>query len=577
MKWNLKGELRGRLAEEQGAIIPVPGIKTSFALVYPNNYHVGMSNLGMHILYQTLNERSDLSCERAFLPEKKILAEHIRTGTPIMTIETQRELGKFEMLGFAVSFEMDYFNILTQLQLSRIPLKATERDEYQPLIIMGGPCITFNPEPLADVADVCIIGEGEEVMQELIDAYQAAKLAGEVRAELLRRIALIPGIYVPSLYRPDYDAEGKFSGLEPLYGDVPRKIERRWVRRLEEFQAQTVIRTPHTEFGHMLLLEVARGCGRHCRYCMAGYCFRKPRNRSLESLKKAIEGEKLLQRRVGLMGAAISDYPEIDALCEWLREKEIDFSVASLRADSVTPTLVKALAASGHKTITLAPEAATQSLRDIINKTLTEEDLFRAAKMAVEAGIPHVRLYIMVGLPGENDADIEAIVNLTLRLKEYLRELGSRGRLTLSVNPFVPKPFTPFQWLPMADQNVVSARLKYLQQAFKGRRDIEVLAESPKEAYLQGILARGDRRLSLALLAAQLSGGMKKLIASMKDLGLDKDDYLYRERHSEEIFPWDHLSPGVTKEYLRSELERGQAGKTTEPCFDGCRRCGVCK
>ncbi len=576
MKWNLKGELRKRLAEEDGALVPVPGARSSFALVYPNNYHVGMSNLGMHILYQLINERTDTDCERAFLPDAKELAEYVRTQTPIMTLETQRPLGKFDLIGFAVSFEMDYFNILTQLELSRIPLRAAERDEYQPLILMGGPCVTFNPEPLAAVADVCIIGEGEEVVGEVLDAYHAARMAGESRLSTLCRLAQIEGVYVPIFYQARYSESGAFLGLAVQDG-LPEKIGRRWIKELDRYPAKTVIQTPHTEFRNMLLLEVARGCGRHCRYCMAGYCFRRPRNRSLDELKRSVEAQDMSERRVGLMGAAISDYPEIDELCRWLRERNIALSVASLRADSVSETLVAALAESGHRTITLAPEAATQRLRTIINKTLTEEDLFSAAAMAVKAGIPHVRMYIMIGLPEETDEDIEAIVQLALRMKAHMLQLGSKGKLTLSVNPFVPKPFTPFQWLPMAEQSVVAKRLKYLQQAFKGQRSIEVLTESPKEAYLQGILARGDRRVGEALLAAQASGGSKQLARAMTQAGLQKEDYLYRNRAAKEVLPWDHLLPGVTKDYLQVEWQRSLAEQETAPCHTGCKRCGVCK
>jgi len=565
------------MEQEQGTIVFPPGSRQGFALIYPNTYHVGMSNLGFQIIYQQINSRGDTACERLFLPDRTTEPEYIRTNTPLMTIETQRPLYEFPLIGFAITFEMDYFNVLQILSLGRVPLLAAKRTETDPFIIIGGPCATFNPEPLADFVDICIIGEGEEVIQDVLDTYYQGRDMGLSRLEILLKLAQIDGVYVPRFYQPTYNDDGTINGI--THGDeVPEKVRRRFVAELDKYEAQTVIVTSDTEFRDMFLIEVARGCGRHCRFCMAGYCFRNPRVRSLEKLEAAITKAKEFRSKVGLMGAAISDYPEIDTLCQAVLDQGMYMSVASLRADSLTEGLVQALAISRHRTITLAPEAASIRLRRIINKSITDEHLYNAIKLAINAGIPHIRLYIMIGLPFEEQEDIEEIVTLAENIKSYMESLGSKGKLTLSVNPFIPKPFTPFQWMPMYPMNVVKSKLKFINSSLKQKRNIEVLVESPKEAYIQAILARGDRRLSNVLLEAHKRGGSKGFKQAMKETMLTQEHYLYRQwdEHNE-ILPWSTLDMGLNSSYLVQELERAKLEKFTSPCAEGCTRCGVCK
>lgn len=574
MDHRLKRSLQDRFAKERGACRYPPGVRTRFALVYPNTYFVGMSNLGLHIIYDLLNRRGDTACERFFLPDRTELPRYERTQTPMMSVETQTPLADFAVIGFAISFEMDYFNVVKMLMLSHVRPRAAERTERDPLVVAGGPCATFNPEPLAEIVDAFVIGEGEAIMPALMDAYHAGQSAGDDRAALRRRLGRVSGVYVPALYTPVYDDAGHLAAFTPEEG-APHSIARQWVHDLDVHPAHTVVVTEDTEF-NFYLIETARGCGRHCRFCMAGYCFRRPRNRSLAVIEKQVRAALPYGKKIGLMGAAISDYPEIDALCRSILGEGLSMSVASFRADSVTQELVEALAASGLKTLTLAPEAGSARMRAVINKGIEEHHLFTAIDLGAAAHIPNFKLYIMVGLPFEEDADIDAIIDLAVRLRSYMDERGSHGMLTLSVNPFVPKPFTPFQWMPMAGKKRLDGIMKKITQELRRHKKIVVHFESPKEALVQAILARGDRRLSEPLIHAAAGRGAKDLADGMRAEGLLPDDYLIRGWGAEELFPWEQLDMGFSKDYLRQEYERAAARKATPPCFDGCVRCGVC-
>ena len=335
MNWKLKEKIAARLAREQGYYLYPAGGRARFALAYPNSYFVGMSNLGFHIIYDILNRRPDTACERFFLPDGRELDEYRRTRTPLLSMETQSPLADFDVVGFAVSFEMDYFHLLDMLEAGRVPVLAAERDERSPLVIAGGPCATFNPEPLSLFVDAFIIGEGEETVGRFMDAYQAAKAGGADRAETLRRLSRVPGVYVPSLYEHTYKNSDELDDIRPL-GDAPARVERQWVKNLDDYPAHTVVVTDETEF-NLYLIETARGCGRHCRFCMAGYCFRRPRNRSLDVLKDAVKDAKAYGKRIGLMGAAISDYPEIDALSGYILSEGMTMSATFLRRETSDP------------------------------------------------------------------------------------------------------------------------------------------------------------------------------------------------------------------------------------------------
>ena len=574
MDWELKQELRQQLSEEQGYYRYPPGTRTKFALAYPNSYFLGMSNLGLHIIYKLLNERDDTACERVFLPERKKIQQYENTRTPIMSVESQLPLYDFALIGFVLSFEMDYFNLVKILELGKVKLRCSDRGEKDPIVMAGGPCATFNPEPLSQVVDVFIIGEGEVIMPALMDAYHGARAEGLSRQEILLRLAQVPGVYVPSLYEHHYDEKGRLQEIEALSG-APEKISRQWVQNLDEHPAHTVVVTDNTEF-NFYLIETARGCGRHCRFCMAGYCFRRPRNRSLEVINREVQEALQYRKRIGLMGAAISDYPEIDELCRDILGEGLSMSVASFRADSVTEELVTSLAQSGLKTLTIAPEAGSVRMRAVINKGIEEKHIFNTVKLGLKAGIRNFKLYIMIGLPFEQDEDIEAIIDLSNRVKDYMEAEGSKGTLTLSVNPFIPKPFTPFQWMPMADKKEVEQKLRHLDKSLRKRKHIVVNVESPKEAYVQGVLARGGRNISEALLKACELGGSKAFKRALKELGIRAEAELYRQRDEEEIFPWERLDMGFRREYLYQELKRAEELKPTLPCFDNCHRCGVC-
>ena len=560
--------------DEDSRVTVNPHAGQKVAIVYPNTYFVGMSNLGLHIIYEEINLRNDSVCERIFLPEKKELEAYDKTKTPLMSVETQRPMHQFDVVAFDVTFEMDYFHIPLMLRHGRVPIMGKDRTEFDPIVIAGGPCATFNPEPFADFIDAFIIGEGEGIVSRVLDIIRDGKMEGLDRHAILRQLANISGVYVPSLYVPIYSDDGEFKGYHIAEG-APTTIKRHF--EMLTSGGETVVATNYTEFGAMYIIEVARGCGRHCRFCMAGYCFRVPRVRPLEILKEGVDRAEKLGKKVGLMGAAISDYPEVDELVTYIRSKDMRYSCASLRADSLTQAVVDGLADSGQKTITIAPETGSERLRRVINKGISEEHLQNAATLSAKSGIQHMRLYIMIGLPTETDEDIEAIVGLAERTQAHMAEVGCKGRLTLSINPFIPKPFTPFQWMAMDNQKTVEKKLQYIKKALQKNRRIEVLVESPKEAYIQGVLARGDRRLGTVLAACAADRGSKSFKAEMKAAGLDMDEMNYRERSFDEFLPWSHLDMGMDDGYLEMEWKRSVDEAYTPPCVQGCKRCGVCK
>jgi radical SAM family uncharacterized protein len=575
MSRQLQQKTDALLAAERGAVFKPQGAEIAVALAYPNTYHVGMSNLGLHQIYSLLNNRPDTVCERVFLPDDEDLEAYEKTGTKLFSLESKRSAGEFDILAFSVSFEQDYLNILEMLRLAGIRADKRGRDAGDPLLVLGGICSFFNPEPLADFFDVVIVGEGEEVMGEFIDVFKAAR--GRERKELLAALGRIPGVYVPEFYEVAYCEDGTIKARAKLEPAAPDRIVKRTVEYIDRLPAASAILTPDTEFSDRHLAEITRGCGRHCRFCMAGYIYLPPRNLGIDKAREQAERADDLCGRIGLVGAAISDYPDIGELCAAI---EGGVSVSSLRADSVSEALIARLARSGHKTIAIAPEAGSERLRKVINKGVTEEDILRAADMIFGSGIPNLKLYFILGLPTETQADVDGILALAEKVREvqlrHARPQGRIGRITLSVNSFVPKPFTPFQWEPMETVEGLNKKLRSLEKAVRKIGNMNIIHDLPKWEYVQALLSRGDRRVGRLLAAAHEAGGDWKRAA--KTEGMDTDFYVLRRRPFDEVLPWDFIDIGVRKEYLRNEYERAREGKFTPPCSVGsCKSCGVCR
>ena len=558
MSWSLKKKAHALLAAEQGTIRKDWGGKIAFALVYPNAYAVGMSNLGFQTIYRHLNALPDVVCERVFLPDPADVVEMQRTQSPPFSLESQRPLTDFHMIGFSVTYEGDYINMLRLLDLAGIPLRPAERRAHDPLVLMGGVCAFSNPEPVAPFMDFVVVGEGEELVGELITAYRERY---RDRASFLDLLTAVPGVYVPERYDVRYAADGTVADVAAAPG-APAVVVKRRLRDVDAFRTIAAVKTPNAEYGHMALLEVGKGCGRGCRFCLEGQVYRPVRHRSVNALRETIEqlardGEK----RIGLVGACVSDYPWIGELLKVVEDNGMELSISSLRADSLTEELAASLARGGHRTLTIAPEAGTERLRRAIRKAITDEQILAACDLVRAQGIPNLKTYFMIGQPTETDEDVAAIVDLARRMLDRLRVLDPRGRpfgrLTLSISSFVPKPWTPFQWAPFAGAGALADKLETIKHGVRPMATVRVLHENPREAALQALLARGDRRVSDFLeRAARLGGDWRR---ALRDWDGDLDFHTRRPRGVDERLPWDHFDVGVKKAGLVREWERAQA------------------
>lgn len=524
------------LSKEQGTVYKEHGGKITIALVYPNTYYVGMSNLGFQGIYGILNRMDDVVCERSFLPESEDIEEYLRTNTELFTLETKKPIGRFDIVAFSVSFENDYPNILKILQLSKLPLRSAERNSRHPLIVMGGACALFNPEMVADFLDICFIGEAEEVLPEFLDVFRSSK----DRSELLRRTLSVEGLYIPGFYRISYGRDGKISGRQG-YGGAPEVIKRRYLKDLSKSDIRTAITTPETEFSDMYLIEVMRGCPWSCRFCVACPIYSPLRKKELKVLEDEIRLSIKNNKRVGLIGPSLSDYPDIK---EVLKIPGVDFSITSLRAHAKSAEVVSLL--KDHKSISIAPEAGTERLRRIINKRITEEDVLQASERILSEGVQTLRLYFMVGLPTETREDIAGIINLVMKI----RDVSPKGRITLSISTFVPKPFTPFQWHPMEDPSEVKERLRMVKKGLLPIKGVKVFHDVPKYAYMQGYFSRGDRRVSKTL---EEMLKIKDWRRAAEVAGVREDFYILGERVFDEILPWDFIDSGIQKDRLWAE------------------------
>jgi radical SAM superfamily enzyme YgiQ (UPF0313 family) len=560
MSWTLKKKARALLDAEQGGVSKDWGGKITVALVYPNSYAVGMSNLGFQTIYRHLNALPDVVCERVFMPDAADVAELARTGAAPFSLESQRPLADFHMVGFSVTYEGDYVNVLRILDLSGVPMRAADRRAHDPLVLMGGVCAFSNPEPMAPFMDFVVVGEGEELVGELIAAYRERY---RDRASFLDLLTAMAGVYVPERYDVRYAADGSLAAVAAHAGAPPVVVKRR-LDDVNAFRTIAGVKTPNAEYGHMALLEVGKGCGRGCRFCLEGQVYRPVRHRSVAALSETIkqlaaEGEK----RIGLVGACVSDYPWIGELLKVVEANGMELSISSLRADSLTEDLAGALARGGHRTLTIAPEAGTERLRRAIRKAITDEQILAACDLVRAHGIPNLKTYFMIGQPTETDADVEAIADLARRLLERLRVLDAQGRpfgrLTLSVSSFVPKPWTPFQWAPFAGAEALGRKLETIKRGVRGLSNVRVLHENPREAALQALLARGDRRVGDFLeSAARLGGDWRRALREWEG---DADFHTMRARALDEPLPWDHFDVGVKKAGLAREWERAHAAE----------------
>jgi len=561
MSWSLKKKAQALLADEQGTIRKDWGGKVSVALVYPNTYAVGMSNLGFQTIYEHLNRLPDVVCERAFLPDAGDVEELTRTGEGPFSLESLRPLRDFDLIGFSVTYEGDYINVLRLLDLAGLGLRATERTSHDPIVLMGGVCAFSNPEPMAPFMDLIAVGEGEELVGDLIRAYRESS---HEREAFLDAVAAIAGVYVPERYEIAYGPDSTISAAIPRDG-APAVVTKRRLQNVNEFETIALVRTPHAEYGHMALLEVGKGCGRGCRFCLEGQVYRPVRHRSPEALATTIAGLAKDSKRIGLVGACVSDYPWIGDLLKVVEDNGMELSISSLRADSLTEPLVASLARGGHRTLTVAPEAGTERLRRVIRKPITDEHLYTACDLIRRHGIPNLKCYFMIGQPTETTEDVEAIADLARRMLERLRVLDAAGhpfgRLTLSISSFVPKPWTPFQWAPFAGVEALSRKLEVIKRGVGRFSNVRVLHENPREAALQALLARGDRRVADFLeSAARLGGDWRR---ALREWDGDPAFFTTRERSIDERMPWDHFEVGVKKAGLVREWERAMADAWT--------------
>ena len=552
------------LSREVGYVRKPHAGRLRVALIFPNTYFVGMSNLGFQTMYRLFNDQPDIVCERAFLPPKQELAALRDAGTRIVTLESQTAVSEFDVIAFSVSFEWDYTNVLTMLRLAGVPVRAADRDYTHPLVVIGGAVTFVNPEPLAPFADVIAAGEGEALVPALLDAFGTSS-----RSEQLRRLAQQRGYYIPSFYDVEYADNGTIARFVPREGTGAPPIVRKAALKTTDAvdPPSTSIFTPDTEFGSRFLVEVVRGCANLCRFCWAGYNYLPVRAFPADRILDLARAARAHSSRAGLVSIALCDHPEIERILRSLKDMGYSISPASLRLDDLTPTIVSLLQERGERTLTIAPETGSDRLRRVINKTITNEEILDRAELIFSSGIESLKLYYMIGLPTEDDADLVAIRDLTMQLHaimlKHARKRGRIGRIVASVNPLVPKPGTAFQWLPMTVADEIERKMKRMRALVSGIDNVYFNIKSERHSYYQALLSLGDRRIAPAIELAEANGGQwRKAVA---DAGIDGDFYIYRDRSADAVLPWSIIDGGMKEPFFRAELDKSTRAEWTLP------------
>lgn len=579
-------------------IKPADEVEATICLAFPDVYEVGMSYLGFKILYHLLNKQQGVQAERVYAPwidmEAKMRERHI----PLRTLETKKTLKECDIVGFTLQYELSYTNILNMLDLGGVPVLAAERTEEDPLVIVGGPCV-YNPEPLADFFDFAIIGEGEEVMAEVMEAYKAWKRAGKPggRQAFLQEVVKINGIYVPSFYEVEYNENLTVKAVRPVNVNAPAVVYKRVVRDMNSVDFPTSPIVPFGEIVHdRIMLEVFRGCSRGCRFCHAGMVYRPVRERKPEVLKDLARQlvDNTGYNEISLVSLSSADYsclaPMVHDMIEEFKDDRVSVSLPSLRIDSFCVAIAKEIQAVRKSGLTFAPEAGSQKMRDVINKGVTEEDLMNAVGAAFESGWNSVKLYFMIGLPFENDDDVLAIADLARKVQyKYYQVTGKRGcKVTCSASFFVPKPYTAFQWFAQDDLENIRRKQFLLKDEIKTIKNVTLNYHDSKTGIIEAVFARGDRKVGKALLLAWQKGARfdgwsdcfdyERWLEAFAEAGLDKDFYAARQRAEHEVFPWEHISPGVSRKFLWNEWQKAYAQQLTHDCRRStCTGCGVCQ
>jgi len=566
-----------------------------FAFCFPDVYEVGMSHLGMKILYHLLNNRKDTYCERVFAPWVDLEEKMRENDIPLYALESQQPINDFDFIGFTLQYEMSYSNILNMLDLAGVPLLAAERDESQPIVCVGGPC-AYNMEPIADFVDFVMLGEGEEIINEVMDVYLESKAAKASKQQFLEDISGIEGIYVPSFYDVTYNEDGTVAKIKAINKNYPEKLKKRIIKDMEKVYYPDRIVVPFTGIVHdRVMLEIFRGCTRGCRFCQAGFIYRPVREKTPKRLLEL--ADKLIENtgydEISLTSLSTSDYSGIKDLTHGLidnmESKKVNLSLPSLRIDSFSLDLMEKAQKVRKSGLTFAPEAGSQRLRDVINKGVTEEDLINSCSLAFNGGWSGVKLYFMLGLPTENFEDIEGIANLGNKVVDTYMKVPKEKRgkgltINISTSSFVPKPFTPFQWEPQDSMDTLRQKQRFLKDKIKSKY-IKYNWHDPETSFLEAVFARGDRRLGKVLLKAHEKGckfdGWGELfrfdawMEAFKECGISPEFYANRVRSRDEVMPWDHIDVGVTKNYLYSQKEKAYREEVTPNCMDKCMGCGA--